>query len=62
VVYFGSDEQEWAFLSGIAEPRDDPVATMTARLQTLRYRPTTIDGASLQASTMPPKALRDQAR
>jgi spermidine synthase len=62
VVYFGSDEQEWAFLSGTAEHRDDPVVTMTARLQTLRYRPTTIDADSLQASTLPPKALRDQAR
>jgi spermidine synthase len=60
VVYFGSDEHEWAFLSGSAEPYQDAVATMTARLQTLPYRPQTIDAKSLQALTTPPKALRGQ--
>jgi spermidine synthase len=58
VVYFGSDEHEWAFLSGIADARDDPVATMTPRLQTLLYRPATIDADTLKAATTPPKALR----
>jgi spermidine synthase len=61
VVYFGSDEHEWAFLSGIAEACGDPVAIMTARLQKLPYRPRTIDADSLGASTMPPKALRSDA-
>src|SRR5271157_518774 len=59
VVYFGSDEHEWAFLSGVAEARDDPVAGMRARLRTLPYRPATIDAGSLGASTVPPKALRE---
>ncbi len=58
VVYFGSDEHEWAFLSGLADPVDDPVATMCARLRSLPYRPRTIDAESLAASTVPPKTVR----
>jgi spermidine synthase len=60
VVYFGSDEHEWAFLSGVAEPRDDAVEAMTARLDTLRYRPQTIDAQALRGCTVPPKTLRGQ--
>jgi spermidine synthase len=62
VVYFGCDEHEWAFLSGSAEARKDIVAHMRARLQTLPYRPQTIDADSLDACTLPPKTLRDQPR
>ncbi len=62
VVYFGSDEHEWAFLSGIAEPLDEPLQTMATRLQTLPYRPQTIDVQSLAASTIPPLAIRAQGR
>lgn len=59
VVYFGSVEHEWAFLTGLSGPvQDDLVATMTARLPTLGYRPLTIDAASLVTSTIPPKSLR----
>ncbi len=61
VVYFGSDEHEWAFLSGLSGAGlagTDAVAVMSARLPTLAYRPRTIDAASLVASTVPPKALR----
>jgi spermidine synthase len=59
VVYFGSDEHEWAFLSGLSLPAgDDPVAVMAARLPSLAYQPRTIDAASLVACTVPPKALR----
>ena len=58
VVYFGSDEHEWAFLAGIATVRNDPVAIMKARLQTLPYRPQTIDADTLDASTVPPKSVR----
>ena len=61
VVYFGSDEHEWAFLSGMADAREDPVAAMTDRLRTLAYQPKTIDMDSLEASTMPPKPLRAAA-
>ncbi|MGB9225556.1 alanine racemase [Mycobacterium sp.] len=58
VIYFGSDEHEWAFLSGLGEPCEDPVAAMSARLPTLVYRPGTIDADSLIASTIAPQALR----
>ncbi|WP_243394210.1 alanine racemase [Mycobacterium ahvazicum] len=60
VVYFGSDEHEWAFLCGLTETCDHPVATMSARLPTLPYRPHTIDADTLTSSTVPPKSLRDR--
>lgn len=62
VLYFGSDEHEWAFLSGSAEPIDDPVAVMSARFPALSYRPRTIDAASLAGSTVPPRSLRPDRR
>jgi diaminopimelate decarboxylase/spermidine synthase len=62
VVYFGSDEHDWAFLSGLAEAAADPVAAMSARLAALPYQPRTIDADSLIASTIPPKTLRANAR
>jgi spermidine synthase len=66
VVYFGSDEHEWAFLSGLsgtaARAHHDPVATMAARLPALPYRPQTLDAQSLWASTTPPQALRALSR
>jgi diaminopimelate decarboxylase/spermidine synthase len=58
VVYFGSDEHEWAFLSGLAEDIAEPIAVMSARLPALAYQPQTIDADSLHASTIPPKSLR----
>ena len=59
VVYFGSDEHEWAFLSGMAGKADeDPIATMARRLPKLAYQPRTIDADSLVACTVPPMALR----
>ncbi|OBK30155.1 hypothetical protein A5634_16730 [Mycobacterium asiaticum] len=58
VVYFGSDEHEWAFLCGLSDHVADPVALMSDRLSTLPYRPRTIDAATLVAGTVPPKTLR----
>ncbi|MFL0239334.1 adenosylmethionine decarboxylase [Mycobacterium sp. SMC-17] len=58
VVYFGSDEHEWAFLSGTAEVLEDPLTTMQARLETLPYRCQTIDAESLAAALTPPISLR----
>lgn len=58
-VYFGSDEHEWAFLSGLGDPVVNPVALMSERLPTLAYHPQTIDAAALIAATVPPKSLRD---
>ena len=59
VVYFGSDEHEWSFLSGLPVAVADPVAVMSARLAALPYRPQTVDAASLIASTVPPKTVRE---
>lgn len=61
VLYFGSDEHEWAFLSGLSVPVADPLAVMSERLAALAYRPRTIDVASLIAGTVAPKSLRDNA-
>lgn len=58
VVYFGSDEHEWAFLSGLAEPVANPGTKMSARLMTLPYQPQTIDADALAAATVPPKSMR----
>ncbi len=58
VVYFGSDEQEWAFLSGLGDPLADPADTMRRRLSELAYRPQTIDAKTIAAATVPPRALR----
>ncbi|OBJ54456.1 alanine racemase [Mycobacterium sp. 1423905.2] len=59
VVYFGSDEHEWAFLSGLSGRRvEDPVAVMIARLRTLPYRPQTLDAAALVGCTVAPVSLR----
>lgn len=58
VVYFASDEHEWAFLSGSTEGCRHPVATMKGRLAALPYRPRTIDADTLAASTVPPMTLR----
>lgn len=62
VVYFGSDEHEWAFLSGTGGVLEDPLATMAARLATLPYRCQTIDAAALAAATTPPMSLRENSR
>lgn len=58
VVYFGSDEQEWAFLSGLSSSISDPIAAMSGRLAALPYQPRTIDADSLVGATVPPHSLR----
>lgn len=58
VVYFGSDEHEWAFLCGLAEPVDDPTGLMIERLPGLGYRPVSIDADTLRGRTVPPRSLR----
>lgn len=58
VVYFGSDEHEWAFLSGRADQHADPVRLLIDRLPGLPYRPHTIDGDALRANTVPPHSVR----
>ncbi|MFI6028439.1 spermidine synthase [Amycolatopsis magusensis] len=61
-VYFGSDEHEWAFLSGRAEVLPGPVATMTARLENLAYRPSSLDEEALRGGTVPPYSVRHSGR
>jgi len=58
VVYFGSDEHEWAFLSGTREKRHNTLDAMVAKLDALPYRPRTIDAQMLRGCTVPPRALR----
>jgi spermidine synthase len=53
VVYFGSDEHEWAFLSGLAGPQPTSLD-----LERLAYRPVTLDVRTLHAGMVPPYSLR----
>lgn len=57
-VYFGSDEHEWAFLSGRLDTLADPVADMLAALPSSSYRPATIDAETVRGCTVPPFAVR----
>lgn len=66
-VYYGSDEHEWAFLSGRTDRLDDPVTTMQARLAALTagaegYLPESIDAEALRGNTVPPHAARAAVR
>jgi spermidine synthase len=61
VVYFGSDEHEWAFLFGRAELLDDPTNVMLDALSTTPYQPESLDDASLIGCTVPPYSLRHQS-
>lgn len=54
VVYYGSDEHEWAFLTGLTEP-----APMPPDLATIPYKPLTLDSESLRANTVAPFHIRN---
>jgi spermidine synthase len=58
VVYFGSDEHEWAFLCGLPDPLDNPTGLMIDRLEKLPYRPTSIDADTLRGNTIAPFHIR----
>ncbi|ASR35411.1 spermidine synthase [Prauserella marina] len=58
VAYYGSDEHEWAFLSGRADRVPDPIGTMVDRLDRSAYRPASIDGPALRACGVPPYSVR----
>ncbi|MFY1693541.1 spermidine synthase [Plantactinospora sp. WMMB782] len=62
VVYYGSDEHEWAFLFGRADHVPDPRSAMTRRLDSLPYRASTIDGDALSGNSTAPFSVRHQAR
>ncbi|WP_007024743.1 spermidine synthase [Saccharomonospora iraqiensis] len=57
-VYYGSDEHEWAFLSGRPDRIEDPVATMIDRLPGAGYQPVSIDADALRGGTVPPHSVR----
>lgn len=61
VVYFGSDEHEWAFLSGRPDSLPAAVDAMTERLADSPYRPESIDAETLRGSTVPPHSVRVRA-
>jgi spermidine synthase len=58
VVYYGSDEHEWAFLTGHSERLPDPISLMTQRLRQIRRLPSTIDEQALRGCTVPPLTVR----
>lgn len=58
VVYYGSDEHEWAFVSGRISPLDDPVQAMIDRLVAAQYRPQTVDALALRGNSTPPLSVR----
>ncbi len=58
VVHYGSDEHEWSFLTGCAAPIADPVGRMTERLDTLPYRPVSIDAEALRRGAALPRSAR----
>jgi spermidine synthase len=61
VLYFGSDEHEWAFLSGRADRVDKPGALVARRFAERGSRASTLDAATLLAGTTPPYSLRHPA-
>jgi spermidine synthase len=58
VLYFGSDEHEWAFLSGRADRVGEPGALVARRFAERGSRASTLDADALLAGTTPPYSLR----
>ena len=58
VLYFGSDEHEWAFLSGRADRIADPAEFVVRRFAERGTAAETIDGETLRGGTVPPISLR----
>jgi spermidine synthase len=58
VVHYGSDEHEWSFLTGARELIADPVERITGQLDTLTYRPESIDADALRRGAVLPASLR----
>ncbi|WP_103349172.1 spermidine synthase [Amycolatopsis sp. CA-128772] len=58
VLYFGSDEHEWAFLSGRADPVEEPGALAARRFAERGSRAATLDAEALLAGCTPPYSLR----
>jgi spermidine synthase len=62
VSCFTSDEHEWSFLAGLADPLADPVAVLLDRLPALPYRPATLDADALRSRTVLPFHVRAALR
>ncbi|OXM70046.1 spermidine synthase [Amycolatopsis vastitatis] len=58
VLYFGSDEHEWAFLSGRADPVAQPGALVARRFAERGSGAVTLDAAALLGGSTPPYSLR----
>jgi len=58
VLYFGSDEHEWAFLSGRADHVGEPGALVARRFAERGSRASTLDADALLAGATPPFSLR----
>ena len=58
VLYFGSDEHEWAFLSGRADRVEDAPALVGRRFGDRGARASTLDAETLRGGTVAPYTLR----
>ncbi|WP_328616460.1 spermidine synthase [Amycolatopsis sp. NBC_00355] len=58
VLYFGSDEHEWAFLSGRADRVGEPGALVARRFGERASTAVTLDAETLLAGATPPYSLR----
>jgi spermidine synthase len=58
VLYFGSDEHEWAFVSGRADRVGEPGALVARRFAERGSRASTLDAEALLGGATPPYSLR----
>ncbi|WIY00169.1 spermidine synthase [Amycolatopsis mongoliensis] len=58
VLYFGSDEHEWAFLSGRVDRVDEPGALVARRFAARGSGAVTLDAETLLGGATPPYSLR----
>ncbi len=58
VLYFGSDEHEWAFLSGRADHVGEPGALVARRFGERGSRASTLDAEALRGGATPPYSVR----
>ncbi|WP_410673482.1 spermidine synthase [Amycolatopsis sp. cmx-4-68] len=58
VLYFGSDEHEWAFLSGRVDRVGEPGALVARRFAERGSRAATLDAEALLGGATPPYSLR----
>lgn len=59
VVYYGSDEHEWAFLFARVDDVANPTERLITGLQTARYQPVSIDEQALRRGMILPHSIRN---